>query len=244
MNFKLSEHFKGRHWSALKERLSIVDAVFFTLRVVTILGGLAWLILAPLSVDETKALLWALSAFSLYSLILYLLIWLRPWRIRQIYLLSLVLDIIFVFYLVNFQRRFDNSFFLGYYLLTALHTFYFGLRFGLVVASVAAVLYLINVGGYPGHIHWTDLALRVSFLYLIAIPLGLLSEKLRRDKEEIEKLNRQLADSLENLKKMQKKLIEAEKLSALGRLTADIAHEIRNPLAALGGMARRLNKRI
>ncbi len=244
LKLKLLERFKGKRWSALKERLSLVDAVFFTLRVITILGGLAWLILAPLSADETKALLWALGAFSLYSLILYLLIWLRPWRIRQIYLLSLVLDLIFVFYLVSFQRRFDNSFFLGYYLLTALHTFYFGLRFGLVVASVAAVLYLINVGEYPGHIHWTDLALRISFLYLIAIPLGLLSEKLRRDKEEIEKLNRQLADSLENLKKMQKKLIEAEKLSALGRLTADIAHEIRNPLAALGGMARRLDKRI
>jgi signal transduction histidine kinase len=58
----------------------------------------------------------------------------------------------------------------------------------------------------------------------------------------LESLNKQLTRSLTHLKKIQKKLIAAEKLSALGKLTADIAHEIRNPLTAVGGFARRLNK--
>jgi len=112
------------------------------------------------------------------------------------------------------------------------------------VATISGIMYLLNIMPYLGTIHWTDQALRVAFLYLIAIPHGLLSEKLRRDKDRIEELNKKLEASIEYLKRMQSRLVQAEKLAAMGRLTYDIAHEIRNPLSALGGMARRLDKHI
>ena len=231
-------------WQKLFTRFSIGDISFFILRLATIFGGIIWLSLAPLSPDESTKLIKALISFSAYSILIYIFILTSSARLATIYVISLILDLLFVFALVNLHSDFTNSFFLGYYMLTALHSFYFGVTFGLFVAVISCFLYFLNIQHLLGHIHWTDLGLRMVFLFPIAIPLGLLSQNLHKKTSEIERLNQKLKNSLDNLTRMQEKLVEHEKLSALGRFTADVAHEIRNPLTALGGIARRLEKRL
>lgn len=52
---------------------------------------------------------------------------------------------------------------------------------------------------------------------------------------DLQDANRQLAEN-------QEKLVRAEKLAAIGEMSAKIAHEIRNPLVSIGGFARLIEK--
>lgn len=57
---------------------------------------------------------------------------------------------------------------------------------------------------------------------------------------------RNLSSTRKELTKIQEKqdaMVESEKMAAVGRIAAHIAHEIRNPLVTMGGFARRIHQR-
>jgi len=58
------------------------------------------------------------------------------------------------------------------------------------------------------------------------------------------RLKEKLSLTVEELKVVQDKLLQTERLAALGKLSQGVAHEVRNPVMIIGGFARRLLKRL
>lgn len=58
---------------------------------------------------------------------------------------------------------------------------------------------------------------------------------LEKSRLEAEARSQELQDAFNNLQLMQTKLVQSEKMSALGRLVAGIAHEINNPVSFIHG---------
>jgi signal transduction histidine kinase len=231
-------------WLKVKSGAEISDVAFVVLRIVIFVGGIGWLVFSNISPDTFKHISIIFLYFAVYSVLIYCWLFVSPEKKKIIYGVSLLFDLLYASLLVRVTGGFESSFFNGFYLVTALYSFYFGFIPGVAIAAISSVLYFTSCGSDYCLMHWTDFFVRVAFLFLLAVPLGMLSQKLKSDKEKIENLNRDLQASIEELRSVQGKLIEVEKLSALGRLTADVAHEIRNPLTSIGGFARRLNNKL
>ena len=243
MTMKLYEKLKIQA-ETVRSNIEMADVAFVGLRVVIFCGGLGWLLFSNFPPEELKKVADVFYFFIGYSLLVYSLLFLYPHRKKRIYGFALIFDLLYASLLVSVTGGFESSFFNGFYLITALYSFYYGLTYGTFVAAIAAVLYMLSNNYNYHELHWTDFMVRIAFMFLLAVPLGMLSQKLKSDKAKIENLNKDLNGYIDELRNVQGKLIEVEKLSALGRLTADVAHEIRNPLTSIGGFARRLNNKL
>jgi len=124
-----------------------------------------------------------------------------------------------------------------------LGAYWYGIKGGLGVSIAAAVLFSPHL-----LLHWTDPFLDIYnfvelFLFLlIGGVTGVLSQMERNQRMRYEhalvrldESHRKLKEQTDILFQTEEQLRMADRLSALGELSAGMAHEIRNPLSAIKG---------
>lgn len=133
-----------------------------------------------------------------------------------------------------------------YYVPIVLGGVWFALRGGIVTSILASLLYMPHV-----LFHWQhqpsialEQYLEIVLYNVIGGLTGFLAERERQQKLRYQKTAETLEESYRKLREQADQIIEiegqlrrADRLSALGELSAGMAHEIRNPLGSIKGTA-------
>lgn len=82
-----------------------------------------------------------------------------------------------------------------------------------------------------------DNLVELAIFGIAALVTGIISERERRQRSKLESTKRELEKVYLELQQNVEQLKRAERLSAIGQLSAGLAHEIRNPLASIAGAA-------
>ena len=222
-----------RPWNAVLRLLERDERVFAVLLAVVMVGGLATLGLAPIRarhrVDIYSLLLW----FGLYKLGIFALVTVSPRATRGIFTGALSVDLLLVFALLYLTGGGDSPFVNLFYPLVAVNAYYFGRGVGLLLTALAGLLYWTAAWLAVPRAAWTAVAILMGQIGLPAYALGHVAERERRARGETERLNTELTGTLTRLQSAQEKLVEAERMATVGRLSLKVAHEVRNPIAAI-----------
>ena len=223
----------GRPWPTIVGLLARDERVFAVLLAVVMVGGLATLGLFPLRarsrVDVYSLVIW----FAAYKAGVFALVTVNPRATRGIFISALAVDMLLVFVLLYLTGGGDSVFYLLFFPLVAVNAYYFGPRAGLVMALLAGLLYAAAAALAPPWVGWTAVIIVSGLVGLPAFALGHVAERERRARAEVERLNTELMGTLTRLQAAQEELLVAERMATVGRLALKVAHEVRNPIAAI-----------
>jgi len=116
---------------------------------------------------------------------------------------------------------------------------YFGWRGGLLTAFLAGLAYLQQILA-TWKLRPSDSinqCAEVTLFFVAGVVAGLLADRERRQKKALKETAEQLSHVYGELQDNFERMKRAERLYALGQLSAGLAHEIRNPLASIDGAA-------
>jgi two-component system sensor histidine kinase HydH len=132
----------------------------------------------------------------------------------------------------------------GYYIPILVAALWFGWRWGLFAAGISGLLYIPHIlmawGSHPEYM--ATQYVEIGMFFVIGTLTGILADHERAQRKKVEETARQLSEVYAQLQASFEQLRRADRLSALGELSAGLAHEIRNPLGAIEGTMQILRR--
>jgi signal transduction histidine kinase len=220
-------------WHAIFRLLERDERVFAVLLAAAMVGGLATLGLDPLRPRERIDLYSLVVWFALYKVGVFALVTVHPRLTRSIFLGALVVDLVLVFVLIFLTGGGYSLFYLLFFPLVAVNAYYFGPWLGLGAALIAGGLYAAAAALATPWVGWTPVTILVVLFGLPAVTFGIVAVRERRARGEVERLNAEVTGTLNRLQATQQELLVAERMATVGRLSLKVAHEVRNPIAAI-----------
>jgi two-component system, NtrC family, sensor histidine kinase HydH len=210
------------------------------------LGGLA--LLPPISEIHKQIIILAIVIFQLFE----------GWMIARLpkrgRAYSVAIKIVLATLLLGHtgEMGINSPYFPIFFLPVVSAAIYFGPVATLVWTTIASLAYLsLLIPALQDYENYeltsegaTVLTIRVLFFFIAAILVNRFVMENRRQVLRLEILSEKLEETNQQLRRAEADARRAERLAALGQLSAGLAHEIRNPLGVIKGSAEMLAQKV
>ncbi|HSR07016.1 MAG TPA: ATP-binding protein [Bryobacteraceae bacterium] len=163
--------------------------------------------------------------------------------------ISVVLQLAVCYLLIGFTYGVSSSFYLVLLLPVITAATNFGLL-GTAVTSLGACAVYLSFLVFLGENEFIpedqipELVLRTLFLPVVGYLTYQLAQANQQEKHKAQQAAEDLASANRSLQEAQAEVRRAERLAALGQLTAGLAHELRNPLGTMKTSAQLLSRQV